>query len=266
MVIKFGDSKKAHSIRFGPAGLGGVKEAVENLEKFAKLGLLACEIEFVRQIYIKDKDCQSIKSAADRLGIKLSIHAPYFINLNSAEKKIIEDSKKRIIECCRIGEKLGCYRVVFHAGYYGKMNEEETYENIKNEIVDIMNVIKQNRWKIKLAPETMGKVNVFGSIEQISRLVQDTKCSFCIDFAHILARDKKVDYEKIKDLFKEKEWHCHFSGIEYNEKGERKHLKTKREDWEKLLSNLPSGKSIIVINESPYTVEDSIEGLKLLKD
>jgi len=251
---------------FGPAGLGGVKEAVENLEEFAKHGLEACEIEFVRQIYIKDRDCEEIRKAAERLGIILSIHAPYFINLNSTDKKIIEDSKKRIIECCRIGEKLGVYRVVFHAGYYGKMNEEETYGNIKRAILEMQEIIHSNKWKIKLAPETMGKINVFGSIEQIARLVKDTGCGFCIDFAHILARDKKVDYDKIKDLFKEKQWHCHFSGIEYGEKGEKKHLKTKKEDWKKLLLELPKDKEIVIINESPYTFEDSIDGLKLWKE
>jgi len=254
------------SIYFGPAGLGGVKEAVENLEGFAELGLNACEIEFVRQIYIKDKDCQSIKLAAEKLGIVLSIHAPYFINLNSKEKKIIEDSKKRILECCRIGEKLGVYRVVFHAGYYGDMDEETTYNNIKKEILDMQEVIKKNKWRIRLAPETMGKINVFGSIEQIAKLVKETGCGFCIDFAHILARDKIVNYDKIKELFKEKEWHCHFSGIEYTEKGERKHLKTKKEDWKKLLSELPKDKEIVIINESPFTLEDSLEGLKISKD
>ena len=46
--------------------------------------------------------------------------------------------------------------------------------------------------------------DVFGSIDEISRLVNETGCSFCLDFAHILARDKKVDYEKIKELFKSK--------------------------------------------------------------
>ena len=252
-------------IKFGPGGLGPVKEAILNLEEFHRLGLSACEIEFVRQIYIRnEEDMKKIRDASLKLGIKLSIHAPYFLNLNSKDKKIIEDSKKRIIECCRIGEKLGAYRVVFHAGYYGDKSEEETYEKIKEGILEIQEVIKKNKWKIKIAPETMGKINVFGSVEQIHRLVEDTDCAFCIDFAHILARDKKVDYEKIKKLFlKDNEWHCHFSGIEYGEKGERNHIKTGRDELKELILNLPKNKEIVIINESPDPVNDSVLGLKI---
>jgi len=267
MAIKFSEGKKAHFIRFGPAGLGGVKEAVANLEKYHKLGLSACEIAFTYGIYIhNDKDVAVIKSAADKFDIRLSIHAPYWINLNSKEKKKIEESKKRILDCCKIGEKLGAYRVVFHAGYFGGMDKEKTYENIRNAVLDIMKEIKKNKWKIKIAPETMGKINVFGSIEEIARLVKDTNCSFCIDFAHIEARDKKVDYDKTKKLFgKHEKWHCHFSGIVYNEKGERHHIKTPKEKWRGVLEELPHGKDIVVINESPEPVKDSVEGAKMMK-
>jgi len=252
-------------IHFGPGGLGGVKEAISNLEEYHKLGLSACEIEFVRQIYIRnEKDAEAIKLAAEKLGIALSIHAPYYTNLNSADKKIIEDTKKRILDCCAIGEKLGAYCVVFHAGYYGEMGEEETYENIKKQINEMMGEIKKKGWKIKLAPETMGKINVFGSIEQIARLCSETGCFACIDFAHILARYKSVDYDKIKKLFGHFEkWHCHFSGIEYGEKGEKNHIKTTKENWKKLISELPKNKEIVIINESPFPVEDSLEGLKI---
>ena len=101
------------TVRFGPAGLGPVKEAVANLERYAKLGFKACEISFTYSVYIKeDKDIKKIREVAKRLDILLSIHAPYFINLNSKEPEKIENSKKRILACCEVGEKLGCYRVV----------------------------------------------------------------------------------------------------------------------------------------------------------
>ena len=194
----------------------------------------------------------------------MSIHAPYWINLNSKEKIKIKQSKERILNCCKIGEKLGAYRVVFHPGYYGGMNKEEAYQNIKDSILDMQKEIKKNKWEIKLAPETMGKINVFGSVEDISRLVKDTGCEFCIDFAHILARDKKIEYSKIKQLFAdEKCWHCHFSGIEYGEKGERRHIKTPKDKLKDLIKNLPKDKEIVIINESPYMIEDSLLGLKL---
>ena len=266
--IRFGEGKKANNkIRFGPAGLGPVKEAIGRLEEYSELGLKACEIAFTYGIYIKnDKDVEAIKRASKHFEIKLSIHAPYWINLNSKEKIKIKQSKERILNCCKIGEKLGAYRVVFHAGYYSGMGKEEAYENIKESILDMQKEVKKNKWKIELAPETMGKINVFGSVEDIAGLVKDTGCGFCIDFAHILARDKKIDYSKIKRLFASKNsWHCHFSGIEYGEKGERKHIRTDKNKLKELIKNLPKDKEIVIINESPYMLEDSVLGLKLSK-
>jgi len=252
-------------IKFGPAGLGPVKDAVKNLEMFSKLGLKACEIAFTYGVYIKkDEDAVRIRKAAEKYGIKLSIHAPYWINLNSKEPEKIEASKQRILKCCEMGEKLGAYLVVFHPGYYGDMEKEVAYSNIRDRILEMMEEVKTKRWKIKLAPETMGKVNVFGSYEDIARLVEDTGCSFCIDFAHILAREKRIEWKDIKKKFgRFKPWHVHFSGIEYGEKGERNHIKTPEDKLKELIKNLPVGIDIVVINESPCSVEDSVLGLRL---
>ncbi|MBR9706034.1 TIM barrel protein [Candidatus Pacearchaeota archaeon] len=252
-------------IRFGPAGLGSVKDAIRNLEEFKALGLQACEIAFTYGAYIKhEKDAKEIGKAAKKLGIKLSIHAHYWINLNSKEKAKINASKKRILECCRVGEQLGAHRVVFHPGFYAGIDKETTYKNISEAILEMQKIIKEKKWKIRLAPETTGKVNVFGSIDEIAKLVKDTKCEFCIDFAHIRAREKHVDYNYIKQKFgAHKQWHVHFSGIIYGDKGEQKHKKTTKSEWSTLLKNLPKDKEIIIINESPDNVQDSVDGLKL---
>src|SRR3989338_7217156 len=165
------------TIKFGPAGLGPTKEAIKNLEEYKKLGLTACEIAFTYSVYIKnEKDMEKIKKAAQRLGVSLSIHAPYFINLNSTNKQKLEMSKKRILSCCEVGEKLGAKTVVFHCGYYQKIDKEKTYENIKNAILDIQ-----------------------------------------------------------------------------------------KEKWIELIKNLPEDKDIVIINESPDMIEDSVEGLKISK-
>ncbi len=252
-------------VRFGPAGLGPVKTAEDVLEGLAKAGLKACELAFTYSAYIKrEEDARRIGEKAKELGIELSIHGQYWINLNSSEKEKQEASKKRILECCQVGEWLGAKVVVFHPGFYGK-TKDTAYETIKNNILDIMKVIEKNKWKIKIAPETMGKVNVFGSVEDISNLVKDTGCSFCIDFAHILARDKEVDYERIKKAFPQKEWHCHFSGIVYGDKGEKHHIKTPTGAWKELLKNLPKDKKIRIVNEAPTMVEDCVEGLEIYK-
>ncbi len=256
------------TIKFGPAGLGPVATAEKVLEGYSRLGLKACEIAFTYSVYIKPDDAVRIGEIAKKLGIELSIHAQYFVNLNSDEAEKRVATKKRILDCCKIGELLGAKVVVFHPGYYsnkGKTDEDRagSYDNIKKGILDLLEVIKDNGWKIKIAPETMGKVNVFGSVDEVSRLVKETGCSFCIDFAHILAREKKVDYDKIKKLFPSHEWHCHFSGIEYGEKGERNHIPTGKDKWKELLSHLPKDKEIRIINESPTMVEDAVEGLNL---
>ena len=274
MGIRFGEDKKSNlKIRLGPAGLGGVKDAVDNLQEYNKLGLRACEIAFTYGIYIKGKkDAEEIGKKAKEQDIKLSIHAPYWINLNSKEKRKIQESKERILHCCEIGHYLQAYCVVFHPGYYGGMEKEQTYQNIKKAILEMQKEIKKYRWKIKLAPETTGKVNVFGSVDEILRLVRETGCSFCIDFAHILAREKKVDYkgilEKFEEVSKDKELHIHFSGIEYGEKGEKRHIKTKDSEAKELIENLKKyakAKEVTIINESPYSVEDSVKGLKFIR-
>ncbi len=254
-------------IIFGPSGLGGIKEAISNLQEYHKLGLRACEVEFTYGIYIKNKeDALKIGREAKKLRIELSIHAPYWINLNSSEKGKIEKSKERILKCCEIGTYLGAKRIVFHPGYYGKMSKEETFNNIKKAILDIQKEAKKQHFTPKLAPETTGKINVFGSIDEIAKLTKQTKCSFCLDFAHILARYKDYMFNEAEKSFgKYKEWHVHFSGIEYGEKGEKNHKKTPEREMKKLLSSLPKNKNIIIINESPSPVEDSVLGLRLYK-
>ena len=254
-------------IRFGPAGLGGVKDAISNLENYAKLELKACEIAFTYSIYIKPEQTKPIKQAAEKLGIKLSIHSPYWMNLNSKDKDKKEKSKQRILKCCELGELLGVEKVIFHPGYYGKMNKDETFENIKKAIIELQDKIKEKKWKVKLVAETAGKINVFGSVDEILRLVKETGCLFCIDFAHVYARNKgKIDYKEVYDKFKEfPSLHCHFSGIKYGEKGEKSHELTNEAELKKLLSVLPRNKDITIINESPEPIGYSVKGLKTSK-
>ena len=256
-------------IRFGSAGIGKVKEAVKNLEEYSKLGLKACEIEFTYGVYIGEdaKEVDEIRKASEKLDIQLSIHAPYWVNLNSSEKKKVEDTKKRILQCCKIGNLLGAEIIVFHPGYYGKSPREETFENIKDSIVEMQDEIKKNKWRVVLAPETMGKINVFGSLDEVLRLVKETGCFFCMDFSHLVARSLgKMKYEEMYEQVKHfPRLHCHFSGINYGEKGEKNHIVTDNKDIKELLSVLPRNKDIAIINESPETLHDAIRMASLFK-
>lgn len=253
-------------LRLGPAGLGPVKTALATLGQYHKKGFRTCEVAFTYGTYIKhESDARAIGKRARELDIALSIHAPYYVNLASEEKAKREASKARILECCAVGHWLGAHTVVFHPGYYTR-DKEASYRTIRQSISELLHEVKQKEWTITLAPETMGKVNVFGSIEEIARLVQDTGCGFCIDFAHILAREKRVDYEKVKELFPQKNWHVHFSGIVYGEKGEKHHQTTTKGEWKTLFAHLPRDKEVTLINESPTMLDDCSEGLLIAQE
>lgn len=249
-------------ISFGPSGIGGRDEAEKILEFYKQKGIRTAEVAFTYSVYLKEGDALRIGKKAKELGIRLSIHAPYYINLNSDKKSTLEASKKRILDCCKIGSILGVRKVVFHAGYYGK-EKEKAYENIKKAVLEMQKEIKRHEWNVELAPELMGRKNVFGSIEEISKLVKETHCSFCIDFAHVLARYGDYNLKELEKAFPQKEWQCHFSGIVYNDKGERAHKKTPESEWKKLLGQIPKSKELVIINESPSPVEDAVEGMRI---
>lgn len=246
--------------------MGSVKDAEKTFAEYNKLGFRICEIPFTYGIFIKDqKTAENISKLAKKFSIELTIHAPYWINLNSAEKEKINASKQRILDCCKVGTWLEASRVIFHCGFYGKMTKEETFQNIKERVLEIKEECKRKSYTPLLTPEIMGKINVFGSIEEIHLLSEQTGCSFCIDFAHILARYKDYNFENVKNIFKKsRDWHVHFSGIEYGEKGEKHHKLTPEKEIEILLKNLPLNKNITLINESPNPMQDSLKTINLL--
>jgi len=252
-------------IKIGPAGIGGIKEIQKNLEFFNNNSLKAAEVAFTYGIYLKKQDAKRVGILAKDLDISLSIHAPYYINLNSKEKPKITQSKQRILQCCEIGEELNATHIVFHAGYYGEDTPEETYEKIKAEILDLKD---KNKFSPKLTTETTGKINVFGDLDQTLKLAKETKTSFCIDFAHLKARYQKNynQTEVIKKIKDFKHIHCHYSGINYTEKGERNHIPLDTKETTGLLKELKKQSiNCTIICEAPDTVNDSIKMRKILE-
>jgi len=251
-------------IIFGPSGIGPVATASKVLEAMKKQEILACELAFTYDVYIKKEDAIEIGRKAKEFGVFLSIHAPYYINLNSEDKKKIFRSKKRILDCCEIAHHIGAKRVVFHAGFYGKMEKEKAFKNIKEQIIELLNEIRKKEWNIELCPEVMGRINVFGSIDEISRLVKETGCSYCIDFAHILARYGEQKFEDVRKAFPQKKWHVHFSGINYGEKGEKNHIPTNEKEWQELFKFFKTlDKEIVLICEAPDPFGDAVNGKRI---
>ncbi len=253
-------------IKLGPAGTSGLG-IVKGLQKARDLNLQALEVEFTYGINMNNQTAKEAGKLASDLGISLSVHAPYYINLNSPDKRKIEQSKKRILQSCERASYLKAKYVVFHPGYYGKKTPEETYQIIKENILDLQEKISANGWDVYLAPETTGKVNVFGNLDEILKLVKETKCKFCLDFAHLLARSNgKLSYEEMcKKVAKFKELHTHFSGIIWTAKGEKEHKITPPAEIEKLGKALKKYKikNITIINESPDPYGDCIKTQKI---
>ena len=254
-------------ILIGPAG--NISEnIISSLYSLKEYGLKCMEIEFVRQIWMNNKTAKEVGELAKKLNIKLSVHASYFINLNSEDKEKLKGSERRILEACEKSHCMGAESIVFHPGYYGKKSKEESYNIIKNEIIKLQGIIKEKKWDVKLCPETTGKVNVFGGLDEIIRLVKETKCSLCIDFAHLYARNYgKINYKNIFDKLKVlnlNKLHSHFSGIEYGVKGEKRHIKVDINQFKKLLEDIPKKLDVVIINESPYILEDALKMWKLV--
>jgi len=242
----------------GPAGIGNGESV---LPKLHELGLTAGEVEFVRQTYMSNKTAAKVGEIARENSIRLSVHASYYVNLNSSDKKKISASKKRILDACERGHFLGATHIVFHPAYYGKDDPETVYQRVKESVSEMLSEIKKNKWNVKLAPETTGKKSAFGSLDETLRLVKETKCSCCIDFAHLLARNSKIDYNEVASKIKKLgHVHCHFSGIEYTEKGERRHILVKSWELKKLAEALKRKKiTATIICESPDPVGDSLK-------
>jgi deoxyribonuclease IV len=255
-------------IKLGPAGTDG--DSIKGLKHVSELGLDCCEIEFVRGVYMSNEKAKEVGKLAKELKIDLSIHAPYYINLISEEQEKIEASKKRILDSCERGYYLNAKYVVFHAAYYGKFSKEEAYPLVKKEIIEMQEIIKKKNWQVILAPETTGKKSQFGDLDELLKLAKETSCSLCVDFAHIYARNNgKIDYNEVFTKLKNsglKHIHCHFSGIEYSEKGERKHIIMTEEFIMPLLKTaLKYNIDLTIISESPITWVDSLKMRDILK-
>ncbi|MBW2989007.1 TIM barrel protein [Candidatus Woesearchaeota archaeon] len=254
-------------IRIGPGGTAGLG-CEAGLKKVSELGLDALEVEFTHGVNLSNDSAKKIGKLAKKLKISLSCHAPYFINLASDEKAKVNASKIRILQSCERMHNMGGGPVVFHPGFYQKKTKEETYSLIKKEVQRMMKTIKEKKWNAWLALETTGKHSAFGSLDELLALTKEIRCSLTIDFAHLKARSQgRSSYGDMLDKVKHlKHIHSHFSGIEWTEKGERKHLLTPEKEIKVLLAGILKRKlDITIINESPDVIGDAYKMKAMLK-
>ena len=244
-------------IRVGPAGSSGLGN-LKGVSKVAEMNLDCLEVEFTYGVRMDLSAAKEVGMLAKEKNIILSVHAPYYINLASAEEEKFAASKKRILASCERAHAMGAQNVTFHAGFYQKRTPEETYQLIKKALMDLKKTISRQRWQVTLCPEITGKPSQFGSLEELLRLKQDLGCGLTVDFSHLYARHRgEVDYGRVLDKLPKK-FHAHFSGIEYGEKGERKHIRTTEKFFHPLAKELVKRDlDITIINESPRPYEDA---------
>lgn len=250
-------------ILLGPAG-NCASNTLASLKKVKELGLTAQEIEFVYGITLSNEMAKKVGELNEELKLNLSIHAPYYINLAAKEKPKLNRSKHWIITSAERAHHMGAKKIVFHPGFFMKRNKDEVFDIIYNELGEVKDKIKEKGLKVKLAPETTGKHSAFGDLDEILKLSKKLNISYCIDFAHLYARNNgKINYKEILRKAKEKTVHCHFSGITFTNKGERKHLNIDSEkpsfrELAKLLVK-KRNQNFVIICESPRQYLDSLD-------
>jgi deoxyribonuclease-4 len=175
---------------------------IDGVKAIRDLSLNAMEVEFVQGVRMKRETAQETGRIAKELGVRLSVHAPYFINLCSSEKEKVEASKQRILDTADRAEAMGADAIAIHAAFYGKLKPEECYEMVKAEIGEVIDKARENGiHDVKFGIETMAKETALGTLDEVIGLSKEVKGVIpYIDWAHTFARQGgKIDYKQIID-------------------------------------------------------------------
>jgi len=229
---------------FGPAGNSesfsqmGYKHSLQVPEYLVKMGLDAFEYQCGRGVNIGLEKAKELGKIAKENGITLSLHAPYYISMSSVEEEKRLNSINYILASARAVDAMGGNRIVVHTGSCGKISRAQALELAIDTMEKAVKALdSEGLSHIHICPETMGKVNQLGTLEEVMELcLVDDRLIPCIDFGHLNARDLGIlksyaDFEKIFDTIENKlgadrlkSFHSHFSKIEYTTGGEKRHL------------------------------------------
>jgi deoxyribonuclease-4 len=230
-------------IWFGPSGNSesfyreGNRHSWQMPRWLKKMGLNAYEYQCNKGTNIKKETAEKIGEEAKKAGIRMSIHAPYYINLASVEEKKRDNSIQYILKTLQIADCMGAGRIVVHPGAVGKMSREKAMSLALPTLAQALKEADLSGFsEISICPEVLGRISQLGDLDEIILL-----CGLhegmvpCVDFGHIYARSLGVmktidDYRCIfntleNSLGKERadKLHIHFSRIEFTDAGERKH-------------------------------------------
>ena len=252
-------------------GSAGYENAFNILEKLKLDGL---ELEFVHGVRMTAQNRKLVKKCAAEKNMVLTAHGPYYINLNSKEEEKIEASITRVLDTARIGSELGAYSITFHAAFYMGMPQDAVYKKVEESMARVCATLAEEGNTIWVRPETTGKGTQWGNLEEIVKLSKTFEQVLpCVDFSHLHARTngKYNTYDEFCAIFdhiaKElgsnaiENFHAHIAGIEYGEKGEKKHLMLKESDmnYKDLMKAFKKfDVKGVVVCESPIMEEDAV--------
>jgi deoxyribonuclease-4 len=211
--------------------------------RMRELSLDALELGWVQAVRKNEDVCMAIQQAASSQNVLISVHAPYFINLNATDEEWV-NSRRRLMDAAIYGNLAGATDIIFHPGsYFGKQPSEVLPHTIQR-LQGCLEELRSVGNNVTLRPETMGKSAMLGSLEDTLVMAKALPgVEPCIDFAHLHARpgDGSVntydEFSHILELYGEAlgdksltHLHIHLSGIQYGEKGEKEHLALKDSD------------------------------------
>jgi len=274
-------TKPFNRLLFGTAGVPRSTPGTstgEGISRVSELNLDCLEVEYVKGVKMGLDTAHLVRKEAEKHKITLSVHAPYYVSLNSPREGVRMMSQKHLLSSARLASEMGARCVVFHPGYYGINKPEEAFETIRKGISEVVSILRSERNPVIMRAETMGKRTQFGSLEEILFLCQEVEgLQPCIDFSHLYARkgeansylhfyriltkiSKKLGDEALQNM------HIHISGSLFGDKGEIKHLNLAETDfrydeWVQALKDF-SVKGM-VISESPDQETDAIMLKKL---
>lgn len=245
------------SAKFGPAGNAEsfpYKSSVDAPRWLGELGLDCYEYQCGKGVRVKEDTAVALGRKAQEHGISLSLHAPYFINLANPDPESQEKTIGYITSSCLVADQMGATRVVIHSGALMKRTREEAMNIALPFLKEIVAVCQdQGFGHITLCPETMGKINQLGDLDEVLRLCQVHESLIpCVDFGHLYARSlgKDEGAEAVERMLSRMEselgtdrasrFHSHFSHIEFTPNGGEKCHRTFDDDggygpdWEPL--------------------------------
>lgn len=193
-----------------------------------------------------EETARAVGVAAKAHGIRLSLHAPYFINLANPASESRKKTTNYILSACQAADWMGAGRVTVHTGALMKRTRREALDIAIPTLKEVLRVCDGEGYgHIALCPETMGKINQLGDLDEVLELCQlDERLLPCIDFGHLYARSlgalegeevtcrmlDRVETELGPD--RAARFHSHFSKIAYTPNGgEKVHLTFDQEEF-----------------------------------